>query len=63
MTTEILNDEMLSAEQLDGIAGGDFIPPADPINPFIPCPRPIPPIEPPTPPPGPTSIPASKMFE
>ena len=49
MTTEILKEEMLSAEQLEGIAGGEFIPPADPINPFIPCPGPIPRIEPVTP--------------
>lgn len=41
MTTEIL-----SAEQLEGISGGDFIPPANPINPGIPCPRPIPYIKP-----------------
>ena len=60
MTTEILNDE-----QLEGIAGGEFIPPAatNPINPGIPCPRPYPRVELIRPTEQHTSIPASKMFE
>ena len=64
MTTEILKDEVLSAEQLEGIAGGEFILPAatNPINPGIPCPRPIPYVEP-IRPDRPISIPVSKMFE
>ena len=58
-----MTTEMMSMEQLEGIAGGDFIPPAatNPINPGIPCPRPYPRVELIRPTEQPTSIPASQI--